>query len=116
MNCDVERTNLLQEMDDLIQIGDEEMTAEQVTEKNKRISEIALRLDMIGASKCEAKATQILMGIGFSLEDLQRTSNSFSGGWRMRIAIAKVIFSEPEILLLDEPTNHLDLPALIWLE
>ena len=116
MNCDVERTNLLQEMDDLIQIGDDEMTAEQVTEKNKRIAEIALRLDMIGASKCEAKATQILMGIGFSLEDLQRTSNSFSGGWRMRIAIAKVIFSEPEILLLDEPTNHLDLPALIWLE
>lgn len=52
-------------MDDLIQIGDEEMTAEQVAEKNKRIAEIALRLDMIGASKCEAKATQILMGIGF---------------------------------------------------
>lgn len=116
MNCDTERTYLLQEMDDLIQIGDEEMTAEQVAEKNKRIAEIALRLDMIGASKCEAKATQILMGIGFQLEDLHRTSNSFSGGWRMRIAIAKVIFSEPEILLLDEPTNHLDLPALIWLE
>jgi ATP-binding cassette subfamily F protein 3 len=47
---------------------------------------------------------------------LHRASKEFSGGWRMRIAIAKVIFCEPEILMLDEPTNHLDLPALIWLE
>jgi len=57
-----------------------------------------------------------LTGIGFSQSDLLKTSKEFSGGWRMRIAIAKVIFSEPEILMLDEPTNHLDLPALIWLE
>ena len=49
-------------------------------------------------------------------KDLSVSSNKFSGGWRMRIAIAKVIFCEPEILLLDEPTNHLDLNALLWLE
>lgn len=58
----------------------------------------------------------ILEGLGFKLSELDIPSKKFSGGWRMRIAIAKVIFSEPEILLLDEPTNHLDLVALIWLE
>jgi ATP-binding cassette subfamily F protein 3 len=57
-----------------------------------------------------------LTGLGFKAEELSRKAGNFSGGWRMRIAIAKVIFSEPEILLLDEPTNHLDLVALIWLE
>jgi ATP-binding cassette subfamily F protein 3 len=57
-----------------------------------------------------------LTGLGFSQSDLSKPSNKFSGGWRMRIALSKVIFSEPEILLLDEPTNHLDLNALIWLE
>jgi len=74
------------------------------------------RLDLIDANEAESKAIKILTGIGFSQSDLQKPSKEFSGGWRMRIAIAKVIFSEPEILLLDEPTNHLDLPALIWLE
>jgi ATP-binding cassette subfamily F protein 3 len=58
----------------------------------------------------------ILEGLGFKPIELDIPSKKFSGGWRMRIAIAKVIFSEPEILLLDEPTNHLDLVALIWLE
>lgn len=74
------------------------------------------RLDMIDAQEAEPKAIKILTGIGFSQAELHKPSNQFSGGWRMRIAIAKVIFAEPEILLLDEPTNHLDLPALIWLE
>lgn len=75
-----------------------------------------MRLEEIDYNTAETKAMQILKGIGFSDYDVNRPSNSFSGGWRMRIAIAKVIFCEPEILMLDEPTNHLDLPALIWLE
>lgn len=58
----------------------------------------------------------ILTGLGFSQSDLHVPSKNLSGGWRMRIAIAKVVFCEPEILFLDEPTNHLDLNALIWLE
>jgi len=81
-----------------------------------RISEISERLIAIDANSAEKKAIEILTGIGFTQEDLGRASREFSGGWRMRIAIAKVIFCEPEILMLDEPTNHLDLPALIWLE
>lgn len=82
----------------------------------KRLAEIYERLTHISADKAEHKAIKILTGLGFSQSDLSIPSKNFSGGWRMRIAISKVIFCEPEILLLDEPTNHLDLNALIWLE
>jgi len=77
---------------------------------------VANRLEEIDASSAESKAIYILMGLGFKNDQLNTPSKKFSGGWRMRISIAKVIFSEPDILMLDEPTNHLDLVALIWLE
>ena len=89
---------------------------EDKKEHNERLVEIAERLEMIEANKAEAKAIEILTGLGFKQHELSKATKKFSGGWRMRMAIAKVIFSEPEILLLDEPTNHLDLVALIWLE
>lgn len=92
------------------------MEIEDRDEHNNRITEITERLDMIDATNAEIKAIKILIGLGFKKDELDKPSKKFSGGWRMRIAIAKVIFSEPEILLLDEPTNHLDLVALIWLE
>jgi ATPase subunit of ABC transporter with duplicated ATPase domains len=92
------------------------MDADEKKEHNDRLMEIVERLDMIDAVGAEAKAIEILTGLGFKQAELNKKSNTFSGGWRMRIALSKVIFSEPEILLLDEPTNHLDLVALIWLE
>ena len=82
----------------------------------KKLNDIKERLSIIGSEKAESKAIMILIGLGFQQEELHIPSKNFSGGWRMRIAIAKVIFCEPDILLLDEPTNHLDLNALIWLE
>ena len=85
-------------------------------DNTRRLEEIFERLNAIDAHDAESKAIMILTGLGFKQKDLNVPSKNFSGGWRMRIAIAKVIFCEPEILMLDEPTNHLDLNALIWLE
>lgn len=92
------------------------MEKSEISASAKRMVDIAQRLEDIGSPTIETKAMMILKGIGFQDDEVHRPSSSFSGGWRMRIAIAKVIFCEPEILMLDEPTNHLDLPALIWLE
>ena len=116
LDCDVERLELMREQ---VALGDKDtksMEPEDREEHNNRITEIIERLDMIDAVNAETKAIMILTGLGFKKGDLNTASKKFSGGWRMRIAIAKVIFSEPEVLLLDEPTNHLDLVALIWLE
>ncbi|MGQ9369966.1 ABC-F family ATP-binding cassette domain-containing protein [Azospirillum sp. A39] len=81
-----------------------------------RIGEIHTRLADIEAHTAPARAAQILAGLGFDAEAQQRPCSAFSGGWRMRVALAGVLFSRPDLLLLDEPTNHLDLEATLWLE
>ncbi|MGH1577077.1 ABC-F family ATP-binding cassette domain-containing protein [Planktotalea sp.] len=81
-----------------------------------RISEIQTRLTDIDAWSAEARAATILRGLGFTHEEQQQPCSAFSGGWRMRVALAAVLFSEPELLLLDEPTNYLDLEGALWLE
>jgi len=81
-----------------------------------RIAEIQTRLVDIDAHSAPARAASILAGLGFSNHDQQRPCHDFSGGWRMRVALAAVLFARPDLLLLDEPTNYLDLEGTIWLE
>ena len=74
------------------------------------------RLLMMGAENCEAELERTLAGLGFTRNDLDRPTSEFSGGWRMRIELAKILLSNPDVLLLDEPTNHLDIESIQWLE
>jgi ATP-binding cassette, subfamily F, member 3 len=81
-----------------------------------RLAEVHERLIAIEAHSAPSRAARILVGLGFDEEAQQRPLESFSGGWRMRVALAALLFSQPDLLLLDEPSNHLDLEAVLWLE
>ena len=74
------------------------------------------RYMMLGAENCEAEMERTLMGLGFARTDFGRPTSEFSGGWRMRIELAKILLEKPDVLLLDEPTNHLDIESIQWLE
>ncbi len=89
--------------------------AETATDPN-RIAEVQTRLTDIDAWSAEARAATILRGLGFTNSEQKQPCSAFSGGWRMRVALAAVLFSEPDLLLLDEPTNYLDLEGALWLE
>ena len=82
----------------------------------ERHHEITTTLENSGWYRRAALAEQVLIGLGFSQKDMERQTEEFSGGWQMRIALAKALMQEPDILLLDEPTNYLDLEARNWLE
>jgi len=86
------------------------------TQDGVRLAEIHERLVTIGAASAKARAARILAGLGFSPERQERPASELSGGWRMRVALAGLLFARPDLLLLDEPTNHLDLEAALWLE
>jgi len=102
LKADIERQALLAE--------------EQTATDPHRIAEIHMRLADIDAHSAEARAATILAGLGFDTEAQKRPASSFSGGWRMRVALASVLFAQPDLLLLDEPTNYLDLEGTLWLE
>ena len=84
--------------------------------KLNRLQEVYDELSSMNADAAEAKARRILYGLGFDVEMQTKPTKMFSGGWRMRISLARALFVEPTLLMLDEPTNHLDLNAVIWLE
>ena len=100
--ADVERASLLEEADTCTDVD--------------RLGEVHERLLAIDAYTAPARAAKILSGLGFDEEMQHRPLSSFSGGWKMRVALGALLFSEPDILLLDEPSNHLDLEATLWLE
>jgi ATP-binding cassette subfamily F protein 3 len=94
----------------------EALNAELETAAPEELAEIYARLNAIDADRAPSRAAEILSGLGFSNDDLHRPMAEFSGGWRMRVALAAALFAEPDLLLLDEPTNYLDLEGALWLE
>ncbi|WP_066797813.1 ABC-F family ATP-binding cassette domain-containing protein [Sphingomonas soli] len=92
------------------------MVESETSQDPDRLGEIYDRLMAIDAYTAPSRASQILVGLGFDEEAQHRPLDSYSGGWKMRVALASLLFSQPDVLLLDEPSNHLDLEAVLWLE
>lgn len=112
LRADTRCTELLAECKRLEE-AQEKGTGEDVTD---RLNEVYDELKVLGADSAEPRARRILAGLGFSAAMQDRATKDFSGGWRMRVSLARALFLEPTLLLLDEPTNHLDLNAVIWLD
>ncbi|XP_074786538.1 ATP-binding cassette sub-family F member 1 [Athene noctua] len=110
LRADTKRLRLLEEekrLQAMLEGGDDAAA--------ERLEKVYEELRAIGAAAAEAKARRILAGLGFNPEMQNRATRKFSGGWRMRVSLARALFMEPTLLMLDEPTNHLDLNAVIWL-
>lgn len=117
LECDTEREKLLEEERKLLALtGHEGPKSDSTDNASDRLAQVYARLQEIEADKAPAKASLILAGLGFSTKMQNQQTRELSGGWRMRLALARTLFSRPDLLLLDEPTNMLDLKAVLWLE
>ena len=117
LSVDEERLELEQEADELSEkMGEEGMTDDESNGINDRLTDIYERLEEMESAKAKPKAALILTGLGFTAKMQDQPTNSFSGGWRMRISLARALFINPTLLVLDSPTAHLDMEAVIWLE
>ena len=94
----------------------EEVTAAEATDDGERMANAYMALSDAGEHDAPSRAQSLILGLGFKTTELENPVNSFSGGWRMRLQLARALMSPSDLLLLDEPTNHLDLDALVWLE
>ncbi|KAK0198121.1 P-loop containing nucleoside triphosphate hydrolase protein [Armillaria mellea] len=123
LKADVWRDHLLKEeaalnakLTELEAEGDDKRFEDAREETSSRLADVHTRLSDMDAESGPARAASLLAGLGFDEADQQRPTKSFSGGWRMRLALARALFVKPALLLLDEPSNHIDLNALAWLE
>jgi ATP-binding cassette subfamily F protein 3 len=106
---------VMQVQKEIEQLGNE-LEKEENEEKLIRYTDLLHEMDVLDGYNVEHKTEDVLHGLGFKQEDLNRPYKEFSGGWRMRVLLAKMILMKPDLLMLDEPTNHLDLPSIEWLE
>jgi len=105
------------ELDEVMeQLGTLDTESPEYAEAVEIYGELQHKLEELDAFRMKSKIETVLMGLGFGVEDFTRQTEEFSGGWQMRIALAKLLLQEPSLLLLDEPTNHLDIESLQWLE
>lgn len=111
LKSDTKRAELLEEEKKLLKESESGNT-----KNSERLQQVYDELRAIGADAAEPKARRILAGLGFTIGMMDRPTKSLSGGWRMRVSLARALFLEPTLLMLDEPTNHLDLNAVIWLD
>ncbi|KAJ3510511.1 hypothetical protein NMY22_g15962 [Coprinellus aureogranulatus] len=123
LKADVWRDHLLKEqasldakLQELDSEGDDKRFIDAREEYESRLAEVHQQLADMDAASAPARAAELLAGLGFDENDQKKPTKSFSGGWRMRLALARALFVKPSLLLLDEPSNHIDLNALAWLE
>ena len=108
--------DLHHELEDLQRAMEDPARAEEMDQILKRFGEVQEEYEHLGGYTLEAQAREVLCGLGFHAEQVDRDAGELSGGWKMRVSLARVLLGRPDVLLMDEPTNHLDIESIIWLE
>lgn len=109
-------TEIQQQMKHFEQLLCEELSEGEMQSTLEKYGELQSEFEHLGGYDIDSRAAEVLTGLGFPPEDHSRPTESYSGGWKMRIALAKILVQSPDVLLMDEPTNHLDLESIVWLE